>query len=127
MINHLEGHINITEKHLLLKTLVDWYSKRDLQVFDEMMPLTFCLNIEVTKSGQLDQRSLHKELKQFEQVFGQLKSNSKTENGLTIVNMEAGLIKSEASKPKVEQIVIPKSHSEGKNVWILKPVNLNRG
>lgn len=23
--------------------------------------------------------------------------------------------------------MIPKSHSEGKNVWILKPVNLNRG
>ena len=54
LINHLEGHANITEKHLLLRTLQDWHVKRNLNVFDEMMPLTFCLKINVTKSGQLD-------------------------------------------------------------------------
>jgi len=31
------------------------------------------------------------------------------------------------SKSKLQQAVIPKSHFNGKNIWILKPVNLNRG
>ena len=100
LINHLEGHSCITEKHLLLKTLQDWYARRSLSVFDEMMPLTFCLKMDVTTSGLIDHRSLNKELKLFEQVFSQFKSKLKTENGLTIVKLEDGSFKNDPNKPK---------------------------
>lgn len=96
-------------------------------MFDEMMPLTFCLQLDVSKTGQLDMRSLHREMKQFESAYNQLKSLKKTDCSFNIIKLDDGMFKLDQNKPKIEQVVVPPSHFFGKNLWILKPVNLNRG
>ena len=31
--------------------LQEWYNRRNIDMFDEMMPLTFCLELDLSKTG----------------------------------------------------------------------------
>jgi hypothetical protein len=47
MVNHFEGHAEITTKNKLLKNITAWHNEQNESVFKNMLPLTFCLKIQV--------------------------------------------------------------------------------
>ena len=78
MVNHYEGHNEITTKNKLFKNIKAWHAERGEQVFKEMLPLTFCIQIN-TFDGEVDPTSLNYELKQFKQVFKLLKEHGQNQ------------------------------------------------
>jgi hypothetical protein len=59
MVNHFEGHHEITTKNKLFKNIAAY--RQD--VFKSMLPLTFCIKIKV--DGSIDNKMLDKQLKPF--------------------------------------------------------------
>jgi len=47
MVNHFEGHSEITTKNKLFKNITKWHDENYISVFKTMLPLTFCLKIPV--------------------------------------------------------------------------------
>ena len=69
MVNHFEGHAEITTKNKLFKNITKWHDENSVSVFKRILPLTFCLKIPVLSSGEVDPKGLSAELKPFKQVF----------------------------------------------------------
>jgi hypothetical protein len=113
--NHLEGHAEISTKDKLLTNITRWHTENKLCVFQNMLPLTFCLNVTVQPSGELCPQSLRKQLRPFKKVFNLLANRSTKD--WTQKNLKFGQ----------QPLVIPESHYDGMNIWILKPTSLNRG
>ena len=75
------------------------------------------------------------EIKDFEEkyilyknYFGKIKSKEKGQSNLTLYNRDKErqkLMKSYIGENTV--IELPNTHSSGKNMWVIKPMNLNRG
>lgn len=64
MVNHFEGHSEISTKNNFLKNVRVWHEERGENVFRETTPLTF--NIKVpTLAGEVDVNHLRQELKTF--------------------------------------------------------------
>lgn len=77
--------------------------------------------------GEIDKTLLSHELKPFKQVFNLLQAHSKQ-----IMKQPSGFIGDESCPSEIRQkalqkLVMPVSHFQGKNIWILKPTGLNRG
>jgi hypothetical protein len=53
MVNHYEGHAEITTKDLLFKNLRNWHNERGESVFKEMLPLTFVIKVN-SYDGEID-------------------------------------------------------------------------
>ena len=75
VVNHYEGHAEITTKNKLFKNIRNWHDERNESVFKDMLPLTFCIKVN-TFDGDVDAYSLRSELKEFKQAFNLLKENS---------------------------------------------------
>lgn len=69
MVNHFEGHAEITTKNKLFKNITKWHDENSVSVFKKILPLTFCLKIPVLSNGEVDFKILSAELKPFKQVF----------------------------------------------------------
>ncbi len=69
MVNHFEGHAEITTKNKLFKNITKWHDENAASVFKRMLPLTFCLKIPIQSSGEIDSKILSQELKPFKQVY----------------------------------------------------------
>jgi len=69
MVNHFEGHAEITTKNKLFKNITKWHDEHSVSVFKRILPLTFCLKIPILSSGEVDAKVLSNELKPFKQVF----------------------------------------------------------
>jgi len=53
MVNHYEGHAEITTKDLLLKNVQNWHNERGELAFKEMLPLTFVIKVK-SYDGEID-------------------------------------------------------------------------
>lgn len=73
MVNHYEGHAEITTKNKLLKNITVWHNEQNDSVFKNMLPLTFCIKVIIQKNGEVDKTSLSHQLKPFKNAFKQLK------------------------------------------------------
>ena len=62
MVNHFEGHAEITTKDLLFKNVRRWHNERHESVFKEMLPLTFCIKVN-SYEGEVDLQSFKAEFK----------------------------------------------------------------
>lgn len=134
MVNHFEGHAEITTKNKLFKNITKWHDENSVSVFKKTLPLTFCLKIPILSNGEVDTKILSAELKPFKQVFKLLSKHkneivsftdsSKSQN--VFGEPEEGTARQ--FKLKYDQpLVMPQCHFAGNNIWILKPTGLNRG
>ena len=48
LVNHFEGHAEISTKNKLLRNITQYYDDNQDYVFKNMLPLTFCLKIPLT-------------------------------------------------------------------------------
>jgi hypothetical protein len=64
MVNHVEGHNEISNKHELFKNVKDHMDAQHENAFF-MLPLTFCFKITLDKLSAV----LRKEMKPFRQAF----------------------------------------------------------
>ena len=69
MVNHFEGHAEITTKNKLFKNISKWHDENEVSVFKRILPLTFCLKVPILSTGEVDSKVLSNELKPFKQVF----------------------------------------------------------
>ena len=59
MVNHFEAHSEVTAKNKLLKNLTKYCDENKELVFKKILPLTFCLKVPVSLSGEVDQKALN--------------------------------------------------------------------
>lgn len=69
MVNHYEGHAEITTKNKLFKNITKYQDEQGENVFKNVLPLTFCLKVPVAPTGEVDQKLLNHELKAFKQAY----------------------------------------------------------
>jgi hypothetical protein len=69
MVNHYEGHSEITTKNKLFKNVSKFMDEIKEPVFKNVLPLTFCIKVPVLPTGEVDKKFLNHELKAFKQVF----------------------------------------------------------
>jgi hypothetical protein len=69
MVNHYEGHHEISTKNKLFKNITQWHDENQELAFKNMLPLTFCLKLPILPTGEVDKTSLSHCLKPFKQVF----------------------------------------------------------
>lgn len=67
MVNHVEGHHEITTKNELFKNVKNYFDERNLNAF-HAMPITFYIKVTTDKNDG----SLKKQLSPFKQVFNLL-------------------------------------------------------
>lgn len=65
VVNHYEGHAEITTKNKLFKNITKYADELGEHVFKNVLPLTFCLKVPVLPTGEVDQKLLNHELKAF--------------------------------------------------------------
>lgn len=117
MINHIEGHENLTTKDLLFMNLKAYCDKSNTNMFD-IVPFT--LVIDYKSEIIWDQLDCFKQiLKIFEQNIDSdyLQINKKLKTFQ--VNME--------KKAPKNHFKISESQHDHKNIWLLKPTGFNRG
>lgn len=97
VINHFEGHSEISNKSNLFSNLNAFCKETCLNVLD-FIPSTFCIDL---KSNRVNSQ----------------------------IGLFVGVFKSLAGeKAKAEETsTIPETHFCGKNIWIIKPADFNRG
>eukprot|EP00347_Sterkiella_histriomuscorum_P014963 403358833 len=119
MVNHIQGHENLTTKDLIFSNMKQYCDKVNLNVFD-FLPLTFILDF---KSDQL-----YEQLDIFKGVFRIIEQNihlSTNELTTKIQNLQAQYDR-KAYKSQNCFKLLQSSH-DYKNLWLLKPTGLNRG
>ena len=114
-VNHIEFNCEIANKMRLYTNLMRFCEKKNIDLF-QIFPFTICL--------QLSHNSFEKQLDNFKDLFNNIDKytpKSKTEFGEFFNLFLYRLI------GNLQTINIPESFNSGKNLWILKPINLNRG
>ena len=118
MVNHFEGHKEITTKNGLLRNLIGYCELNKLNAFD-YTPLTFALG--------LDSASFASDLEKFRNCFSIIKSN--TELDLSLSNKKLGKLvysKDRRTAPHCK-LKLHNTLFAGKNLWVFKPTGYNRG
>jgi hypothetical protein len=98
MINHFEYHGEVSNKLNLLNNLTIWCSEKNANLH-ELVPATFPLDLR--------SKRLNSQVNLFINCFKTLSGD-----------------KSPRTKPSVE---VPETHFTGKNFWLFKPADFNRG
>lgn len=130
MVNHYEGHQEISTKNKLFKNVTIWSDEQQELVFKNMLPLTFCIKLPILANGEVDKTSLSHEMKPFKQAYKLLQSYKDDilkDHSKTCVVIGDDSNPREFRQKSNQPLVMPLCHFEGKNVWILKPTGLNRG
>ena len=121
-VNHIEYHSELSNKMKLFANLMKHceFTKQNLFSF---YPLTIIF--------QLSHSSFTEQFNNFKKLYGDISkfivsnnSNSTTIASNYISYFNINLSKKTGSEQK---ILIPKTHYTGRNLWLIKPINLNRG
>ena len=118
-VNHLEYNGVISNKLKLFETLLKHCEKKGYDLFN-FFPLTL--------SFRLNSENFHKNVKAFEYIYNNIEmfvKNKENDKNFTFENLGFSFGKKKIGN--VQKISIPKSFYAGKNMWIIKPVNFNRG
>ena len=119
IINHFECHNEISNKKNLFENLIRYCEYNKLNLFS-FFPLTIILDFK--------KDYLNEQIEGFKQFFNNISSfiegkNKDSENSYTDF-FRVNILKNVGSKQK---IILPNSSYTGKNLWLLKRTNLNRG
>ena len=99
IVNHFEGHAELSNKLNLFHNLQHYCEKRALNILD-FMPLTFSIEFESNR--------FHAQYTAFTSFFKTLAETGKKSN-------------------KDKTACLPPTHNSGANIWLLKPSGFNRG
>ena len=114
-VNHLEFNIEISNKMRLYANLLRHCEEIKTDIFS-IFPFTISL--------QISHRSFYEQLSNFEKLYNHI--NNYTPKGNRKFNEMFNVILSKKIGSN-QNINIPETFNSGKNLWIIKPVNLNRG
>ena len=121
IINHFECHSEISNKKNLFINLLRYCEYNNINLFS-FYPLTIIFNFK--------QEYYNEQVEGFKQLYYELPDliedkNKENDNKKNYNNyFRVNLVKRVGSSQK---IIIPKSNFKGKNLWIIKRINLNRG
>ena len=113
--NHIEFNIEISNKMRLFANLLRHCEEKKIDTFS-IFPFTISL--------QLSHWSFGDQLNNFKKLYNDI--NAYTPNGNKRFNEMFNVILSRKIG-SLQYINIPQSFNSGKNLWIIKPINLNRG
>ena len=114
-INHLEFSNNITNKLNLYYNFLRHCESKKINLFD-YFPFSICLS--------LSQSNFMAQIESFKKFCPELPSfTPKSE----IKYVDKFSILGSKRTGETQTINIPKTYNTGKNMWIIKPINLNRG
>ncbi len=114
-VNHIEFNNEISNKMRLYANLLHHCEKKNIDMFS-IFPFTICL--------QVSHRSFSEQLYSFEKLYNHINDYTPKGNKKFIELFNVNLSPKIGS---VQNINIPETFNNGKNLWIIKPVNLNRG
>lgn len=129
IVNHFEYHTEITTKDGLFKNILSYAELNKINIFD-YVPLTFIVDV--------DSQTYSPDFEKFEQCFIAIGNIMQTtdntskdycNNCLKLINQKLSL----SCFSKDRRIVthckpkIADTHFAGKNIWIVKPTEYNRG
>ena len=113
--NHIEFNIEISNKMRLYANLIKHCEEKKIDVFS-IFPFTISL--------QLSHWSFSEQLNNFKKLYNNI--DKFTPNGNKKFSELFNVILSRKIG-STQSINIPKTFNSGKNLWIIKPINLNRG
>ena len=114
-VNHLEFSNNISNKLTLYYNLIRHCENKKINTFD-YFPFTICLT--------LSQSNFMTQIENFKKLCSELPSfTPKSE----VKYVERFSILGSRRTGESQTINIPQTYNTGKNMWIIKPINLNRG
>ena len=123
LVNHFENHKELTNKRNTFINLLKYCEMNAINLFS-FYPLTiiiplnndnFYINIHNFKNCYYDLPNLIEETK------------IRNENFLDKFYWDYFHVKPNTKLGNIQKIVIPKTHYTGKNLWLIKRINLNRG
>ena len=114
-LNHIQFNEEITNKMRLYANLLKHCEKKKIDVY-KIFPFTICLT--------LSHHSFEEQLDNFKILFNEIDKYTPKSDVVFSSLFNALLNKKIGSS---QTINIPKTFNSGKNMWIIKPVNLNRG
>jgi hypothetical protein len=114
-LNHIQYNEEITNKMRLYANLLKHCEKKKIDVY-KIFPFTICLT--------LSHHSFEEQLDNFKILFKEIDNYTPKSDVIFSSLFNALLNKKIGSS---QTINIPKTFNSGKNMWIIKPVNLNRG
>ena len=120
IVNHFENHYEISNKKNLFINLLKYCENNQLNLFS-FYPLTIILNLN--KDYFNEQMEIFKQL--YEKIPSLVDGNNDEETE-KIFNEYFRLHRIKRAENS-QKIVIPKSYYKGKNLWLIKRINLNRG
>ena len=114
-LNHIQFNEEITNKMRLYANLLKHCEKKKIDVY-KIFPFTICLT--------LSHHTFEEQLDNFKILFKEIDKYTPKSDVVFSSLFNALLNKKIGSS---QTINIPKTFNSGKNMWIIKPVNLNRG
>ncbi len=114
-VNHLEFHNNLSNKLNLYYNLLRHCESKKINLFD-YFPFTICLS--------LSQNNFNTQIESFKNFCEELPSFSPKSDVKYVERFNILLSKRTG---ETQTINIPQTYNTGKNMWIIKPINLNRG
>ena len=123
LVNHFEKHNELTNKRNAFITLLKYCENNDINLFS-FYPLTiiipmnndnFYINIKNFKNCYNDLPNLIEDIK------------GKNDNFLDKFYWDYFHVKPNTKLGKNQKLIIPITHYTGKNLWLIKKINLNRG
>ena len=114
-VNHIQFNEEIANKMRLYANLLRHCEKKRIDLY-RIFPFTICLT--------LSHHSFEEQLENFKILFKEINKYTPKSDVIFSSLFNALLNRMIGSK---QTINIPKTFNSGKNIWIIKPVNLNRG
>ena len=114
-VNHIEFCSNLSNKLNLYYNLLRHCESKKLNLFD-YVPFTICLS--------LSQNNFMTQLENFKQFCSELPDYTPKSD---IKYVEKFSILGSKRTGETQTINLPRTYNTGKNMWIIKPINLNRG
>ena len=114
-VNHIQFNEEIANKMRLYGNLLRHCEKKGIDVY-KIFPFTICLT--------LSHHSFDEQLDNFKSLFKDINKYT-PKSDICFGNLFNALLNKKIGT--YQTINIPKTFNSGKNLWIIKPVNLNRG
>ena len=114
-VNHIQFNEEISNKMRLYANLLRHCEKKRIDVY-KIFPFTICLT--------LSHHSFDEQLDNFKTLFKDIDKYT-PKSDITFSSLFNALLNKKIGSSQT--INIPKTFNSGKNMWIIKPVNLNRG
>ena len=123
LVNHFEKHNELTNKRNAFISLLKYCENNNINLFS-FYPLTIII--------PMNNDNYYINIKNFKNCYNDLPNliedtKDKNFNFLDKVYWDYFHVKPNSKLGKIQKLIIPKTHFSGKNLWLIKKINLNRG